>query len=114
LKLQQVFLNILKNGAQAMSSDRMGERAPCFKLKARTEDRSLLIEICDNGPGIPADVLKNFFEPFFTIHPVDRGSGLELSVAYFIITEIHSGTMAVDSIQGEGACITIGLPLQRS
>ncbi len=69
------------------------------------------IEIEDNGPGMEESVRKRVFEPFFTTKPVDVGTGLGLSVAYFIITENHGGTMKVESNIGIGTCFIIELPV---
>ena len=114
LKLHQVFLNILKNGAQAMlSSDLKLRRLPCFKLSIWADEDSIFIEICDNGPGMSTEAIENIFEPFFSPENGDRGTGLGLSVSYYIITEIHSGGMNVSSTEGEGTCFTITLPLHR-
>ena len=75
------------------------------------EDSGLIcIEIEDNGPGMDDTVRKRVFEPFFTTKPVDRGTGLGLSVSYFIIVENHGGRMKVESIPGIGTKFTICLP----
>jgi signal transduction histidine kinase len=54
---------------------------------------------------------KRVFEPFFTTKPVNRGTGLGLSVSYFIITEDHGGTLSVSSAKGQGTTFVIRLPL---
>jgi signal transduction histidine kinase len=58
-------------------------------------------------------VRKRVFEPFFTTKPIDRGTGLGLSVSYFIITENHGGKMSVKSIPGKGTTFFITLPVER-
>ena len=107
-KIQQVFLNILKNGAQAMGQ---GEREPVFILKTMRKENNIRIEIKDNGPGMTPEVRKRIFEPFFTTKGVGVGTGLGLSVSYFIITENHGGTMRVESAPGKGAAFIIHLPV---
>jgi signal transduction histidine kinase len=113
-KIQQVFLNILKNGAEAMAEwrDRNSgdQKIPKFILRVRHLDGTVLIEIEDNGPGIPEQVCKRIFEPFFTTKPVGVGTGLGLSVSYFIITQNHAGEMSVESEPGKGARFVIKLP----
>lgn len=110
-KIQQVLLNIFRNGAQAMQEAAV--MVPRLILRARYErDRDMVcIEIEDNGPGIDEEVRKRIFEPFFTSKPVGVGTGLGLSVSYFIITENHDGEMAVESHPGKGAKFIIRLPV---
>ncbi len=109
-KLQQVFLNILTNGAQAMSSlkDNFG---PEFTITIRQNQTHAIIEIRDNGPGMSKEVAKRIFEPFFTTKEIGVGTGLGLSVSYFIITDHHKGSLKVDSAPGKGAGFTIMLPI---
>ncbi len=111
-KLQQVFLNILSNGAHAMA-EMSGEFAPEFTLKLDFDERYALIQISDNGPGIPDDIRKRIFEPFFTTKEVGIGTGLGLSVSYFIITDHHKGTMEVNSEVGKGTSFLIRIPVQQ-
>ncbi len=110
-KIQQVLLNILTNGAQAMAASPPGTQ-PKFiiRLSHDTQKRMLCMEIEDNGPGIELDVKKRIFEPFFTTKPVGVGTGLGLSVSYFIITKNHNGTLEVESQPGQGARFIIRLP----
>ncbi len=115
-KIQQVLLNILSNGAQAIQLARNKDnRPPCFilRLAEETEFGMLRLEIEDNGPGMDEETRKRIFEPFFTTKPVGLGTGLGLSVSYFIITENHSGTMRVESEPSKGAKFIIRLPLAR-
>lgn len=113
-KIQQVFLNILNNGAQAMSEYRADKKEKSvFILRTLKEDEMARIEIEDNGPGMSEAVQKKMFEPFFTTKKAGVGTGLGLSVSYFIVTENHGGTMSVVSIKGKGTKIIIRLPLKR-
>ncbi|MDA8136379.1 MAG: cache domain-containing protein [Desulfobacteraceae bacterium] len=113
-KIQQVLLNILANGAHALLENKTGAK-PVFtlRLKAETSPPMLRIEIEDNGPGMTEEIRKRVFEPFFTTKPVGTGTGLGLSVSYFIITENHGGTMDVVSEPGKGTTFIIRLPLER-
>ena len=113
-KIQQVLLNILRNGAQAMQENhREGRQPPRFVLRlAHEKDAGMLrMEIQDNGPGMDKAIQKRVFEPFFTTKPPGVGTGLGLSVSYFIVAENHGGTMDVASAPGKGACFFIRLPL---
>ncbi|MBN2659419.1 MAG: HAMP domain-containing histidine kinase [Spirochaetales bacterium] len=110
-QIQQVILNLLKNGAEAMCEKDSPAIPPCFILRIWSDEMRLYIEIEDNGPGLNSEEKKHIFDPFFTTKPVGSGTGLGLSVSYFIITENHKGTFDVRSGPGEGACFTIGLPL---
>jgi hypothetical protein len=73
----------------------------------------VFIEVIDNGPGMDEKTLKRIFEPFFTTKEVGSGTGLGLSVSYFIVTEQHRGKLAVASKPGQGACFSIRLPVGR-
>jgi len=111
-KIQQVVLNILRNGAQAMQEAKI--KIPMFTVKIYVDEiqKMVCLEIGDNGPGMDEEILKRVFEPFFTTKPVGIGTGLGLSVSYFIITENHGGEMSVESTPGSGAKFTIRLPLE--
>ena len=111
-QIQQVILNLLKNGAQAMA---VGEpetrRPPRFDLRLYNIGQHLRMEIEDNGPGIPEEVRKRVFEPFFTTKEVGIGTGLGLSVAYFIVTETHHGRIWVEPAPNSGCRFVVELPL---
>lgn len=109
-KLQQVFLNILTNGAQAMATMGQGH-APIFHLRIRNQSPDCIIEIEDNGPGMEKEVAKRIFEPFFTTKEVGLGTGLGLSVSYFIVVDHHKGSLSVSSTPGKGTCFLIRLPI---
>ena len=115
-KIQQVLLNILRNGAQAMQEtiEINKGNSPVFILRIaqETETNMLCIEIEDNGPGMDETTCKRVFEPFFTTKSDGVGTGLGLSVSYFIITENHGGKMSVESFPGFGTKFIIRLPLK--
>jgi signal transduction histidine kinase len=69
----------------------------------------VLIDVIDNGIGIPSENLPKIFEPFFTTKEIGRGTGLGLAVCYGILTE-HGGTLDVQSAVGVGTTFTISLP----
>lgn len=111
-QIQQVILNLLTNSAQAMAEEASETKKPCITLRLKREASMALIEVEDNGPGMDAETRKRAFEPFFTTKEVGRGTGLGLSVSYFIITENHGGTMVVRSEQGKGTCFSIRIPFE--
>ncbi|MGE4440935.1 MAG: PAS domain S-box protein [Desulfomicrobium sp.] len=111
-KLQQVFLNLLRNGAEAMGEKNYPEsQFPRFILRAKRNAPWVRIELEDNGPGLEETVRKRIFEPFFTTKTVGKGTGLGLSVSYFIITEEHAGMMSVQTACGEWTRFVIDLPV---
>jgi signal transduction histidine kinase len=112
--IQQVIFNLLKNGAQAMHSLVSTGHKPQFRLSAGIRENCVAITISDNGPGMPSDVRKRVFDPFFTTKDPGLGTGLGLSVSYFIIVEDHGGTLSVESEPGKGAGFTFTLPLHGS
>lgn len=111
-QIQQVVLNILNNGAHAMFKNSTTFK-PKFILRLQHESVSnlLRIEIEDNGPGIDKRTCRKIFEPFFTTKSVGEGTGLGLSVSYFIITDNHKGKMTVSSEPGKGTTFIIRLPV---
>ena len=111
-KLQQVFFNLLSNGSQAMKAIE-GDSPPQFIIGIKKHETSIRIEVEDNGPGMAEDVRKRVFEPFFTTKQVGLGTGLGLSVSYFIITENHGGSMGVESSPGKGAKFIVTLPMDK-
>ncbi|BHH81869.1 ABC transporter substrate binding protein [Desulforhopalus sp. 52FAK] len=113
-KIQQVILNILRNGAEAMQDNQSQVNDEhIFTLQVtQTDPDWICLEIEDNGPGMEEAIRKRVFEPFFTTKAVDMGTGLGLSVSYFIVTENHDGRMKVESVVGQGARFIIELPVK--
>ncbi len=120
VKIQQVLLNILRNGAEAMyehfsqlAPSDLDTPSPTFiiRLKNIVDLDVVQIEIEDNGPGISEEVRSRIFEPFYTTKAVGVGTGLGLSVSYFIISENHNGEMFVDSEPESGSTFVIRLPI---
>ncbi|MFW5904839.1 MAG: sensor histidine kinase, partial [bacterium] len=108
-QLQQVFMNILMNAAQAM------EEEGTLTVESRTlpEGHGVELEFTDTGHGIPREHLDKIFDPFFTSGKEGHGTGLGLSIAYGIISR-HQGTITVESEVGEGTTFTIRLPTAAS
>ncbi|MCD6293794.1 MAG: HAMP domain-containing protein [Deltaproteobacteria bacterium] len=101
-RLNQVFMNILVNGAQAI--EKKGE----IRITTRARDDNVEIKFSDTGKGIPPDILPKIFDPFFTTKDVGKGTGLGLNVAYNIIRK-HKGSIHVESEVGKGTRFTIRL-----
>jgi two-component system NtrC family sensor kinase len=107
--LNQVFLNLIVNSAQAiktMNRSEMGRIA----IRTWQDETNVYCEIADDGPGIPADIRTRIFEPFFTTKPPGQGTGLGLSICYDIIVEKHQGDLAVQCPESGGAVFSIRVP----
>jgi two-component system, NtrC family, sensor kinase len=104
-QLQQVFLNIINNGIDAIGKEGRID----ITTRTITKNNEISIEISDNGPGIPKEVLQKIFDPFFTTKEVGQGTGLGLSISYSIIEKL-GGRIMVASEEGRGTTFTIYLP----
>ncbi|WP_368854171.1 ATP-binding protein [Desulfovibrio sp. JC022] len=109
-EIQQVILNLLRNGAEAMGEKLYSEESPGFVLRTYRNETMVVLEIEDNGPGMDDEVRKRIMEPFYTTKSVGKGTGLGLSISYFIITNRHKGGMEVYSEPGKGTRFVIRLP----
>ncbi|GFM37083.1 PAS domain-containing sensor histidine kinase [Desulfovibrio psychrotolerans] len=107
LEIEQVFLNLVKNAAHAM----LHVEFPRLVLRVTRDGGDAVVMVEDNGHGVEEHVRRRFFEPFFTTKPVGAGTGLGLSVSYFIIAQHHGGEMFVESAPGRGTRFTIRLPV---
>ncbi|WP_409318377.1 ATP-binding protein [Pseudomonas sp. KCJK9016] len=110
-ELEQVLLNLLKNAAQAIHQRADDSEPGRIILRTRLNPPWAEIQVEDNGIGMSENVRKRTFEPFFTTKEIGQGTGLGLSVSYFIITNNHKGQMEVQSTPGQGTCFTLRLPL---
>ncbi|WP_051315955.1 sensor histidine kinase [Algoriphagus vanfongensis] len=112
-KINQVFMNIINNAVHALT-DHLDQIAdPKITLRTKSLGEEVVIEIEDNGPGMPDHVKQRIFEPFFTTKSVGKGTGLGLSIVYSII-ENHKGTMEVETEEGQGTTFIITLPVYQS
>jgi signal transduction histidine kinase/DNA-binding response OmpR family regulator len=110
-QLQQVVLNLVVNAEQAIQQGR-GQGGTHGRIGIRTRRLSsdrIGMEIYDDGPGIPPEIVSRIFDPFFTTKPVGVGTGLGLSIVYGIVQE-HGGEVGVESQPGYGAKLTVELP----
>ncbi|HET7539322.1 MAG TPA: MASE1 domain-containing protein [Polyangiaceae bacterium] len=108
IELEQVFLNLIKNAAQAMAIGKQSE--PRLTLTTSQEGKYAIVTVADNGPGMNDATRLRVFEPFFTTKEPGVGTGLGLSVSFSIITGNHKGTLSVRSTEGSGTVFTVGLP----
>lgn len=106
-ELNQVFLNIIINAAQAIQDK--GH----LLIKAGADSDFITLEFTDDGIGMTPEVQQNIFNPFFTTKAPGSGTGLGLSIAHKIITDGHHGAISVESRPGEGTSIFIRLPVKR-
>lgn len=117
--LNQVFMNILANAIDAIEESLVITHSSSVRDKAKicirtelTDDKQVIIRICDNGSGIPESYQNRLFDPFFTTKPVGQGTGLGLSISYQIVVEKHGGQLQCISAFGEGTEFIIKIPAQ--
>ena len=108
-QIQQVLLNLMINAEQAML-DTNGRGSLGVRTRHDSERDAAVIEVVDNGPGIPIESQTRIFDPFFTTKEVGKGTGLGLTVAYAIVQE-HGGRIRVKPTRGGGATFSVELPL---
>ncbi len=102
-QLQQAIIALATNAVDAMPDGGV------LTISSRIDGLNILVEVSDNGVGIPAENVAKIFEPFFTTKEIGKGTGLGLAVCYGILTE-HGGRLDVQSTVGVGTTFTISLP----
>ena len=107
-QLSQVFINLLVNAQQALQETEGSRRIRVMSRQDRTPDQ-IVVEIIDNGPGIPESIRPRIFEPFFTTKEVGAGTGIGLAFCHRII-DSQGGTISVRENPGGGSVFTIRLP----
>ena len=108
-EVQQVMLNLINNALDAME-----KTGGTIEIETRFEEEDVIIQVSDNGPGIPEAYLSRIFDPFFTTKPVGKGTGLGLSICYGIVKRM-GGKITVSSKAREGTTFYVYLPTgQRS
>lgn len=108
-EITQVLMNLFLNASYACEQN--GALDITTKTAELNKQLWLIIEVRDNGKGMPKEILKKIFDPFFTTKPVGVGTGLGLSVSFGII-EKHGGTIKVQSVEGQGTTFIIALPCE--
>jgi two-component system NtrC family sensor kinase len=104
-EFQQVLLNLINN-----SLDAMGDKGGTVSITSKVDGEYALVEVADDGPGIPQANLPRVFEPFFTTKPVGKGTGLGLSICYGLVKKM-GGAIEVESELGAGTTFRIRIPL---
>jgi len=107
-ELQQVFLNLINNALDAME-----KKGGTLNISSQVEDNLIVVEVEDNGPGIPEANIARIFDPFFTTKPVGKGTGLGLSICYGIVKKM-GGEIEVRSTLGEGTTFRVSIPLPQA
>lgn len=107
-QMQQVVINLVMNGAEATQP--RGNGKVIVRTSTRSDEKTAVLEVEDNGEGIPPEFLSKIFDPFFTTKGEGKGVGLGLSVVYGIV-EAHGGELEVNSSLGKGTVFTVTLPL---
>ena len=112
--ISRVILNLLGNAFYTVNKRTKSSGKgylPFVRIRTQLDADMALIEIEDNGEGIPEVEMNNIFQPFFTTKPVGEGTGLGLSLSYDIITKEHGGSMTVESTEGKGTIFRIRIPV---
>ena len=105
-QLNQALLNLILNAAHAIEAD--GN----LTITVTETEHDVTVAVLDDGCGIPPEIKDKIFDPFFTTKPVGSGTGIGLSITYKIITEMHKGTIQVESTLGKGTCFILSIPKQ--
>jgi two-component system NtrC family sensor kinase len=104
-QLQQIFLNIINNAIDAIGRDGL------ISITTRIQEKDVIVQIKDSGPGIPQNILQHIFDPFFTTKAPGKGTGLGLSITYGLVKKL-GGEITVSSEVGKGATFEIRLPVK--
>jgi two-component system NtrC family sensor kinase len=107
-EMQQVLLNLINNAIDAI-----GTGGGTIEITSRVDGDFVVVDVADNGHGIPSAMLARIFDPFFTTKPVGKGSGLGLSICYGIVKKM-GGEITVNSAVGLGTTFHVHVPLDRS
>lgn len=108
-QINQVFLNLLVNAMQAIEAT--GRDHGRIEIRTFSQDENVVVEVIDDGTGIPKEQLPRLFDPFFTTKPVGQGTGLGLSISHGIVTD-HGGRIEVESNPGSGSVFRVILPAE--
>jgi signal transduction histidine kinase len=110
-QLNQVFLNLVVNALQAIEATHRTDGR--ITITTSAEDGEVVVEVADNGCGIPAEALPQIFDPFFTTKGVGDGTGLGLSITHGMVQD-HGGRLEVQSDPGHGARFRVFLPVGKT
>ena len=107
-QINQVFLNLLVNALQAIEATSKGGGR--IEIRTRAAGDEVIVEVADDGRGIPAELLPRIFDPFFTTKAIGEGTGLGLSISHGIVLD-HGGRIEVESTPGQGSRFRVILPI---
>ncbi len=112
-QLNQAFFNLLENAVESLQNSQPQQSYPVITIRTDyLEDSNWIrIDIQDNGPGIPDDLLPKIFDPFFTTKPIGLGPGLGLTISHQILVKQHQGQLECSSVAEQGSTFTIKLPI---
>ena len=114
-EIGRVILNLVNNAFYAVNERQKKEQGNTYKprvtLTTTKQAGQVIIEVADNGIGIPQQVKEKIFQPFFTTKPTGEGTGLGLSLSYDIVTKGHGGELRVETKEGIGTEFIIQLPI---
>lgn len=110
-EMNQVILNLIVNATHAIMDHQKDRKGKIIVRTKQVGEDSILLEIEDDGGGIPEDVHDRIFEPFFTTKELGKGTGQGLALAHSVIVNKHEGKLAFDTEQGVGTTFSICLPL---
>ena len=119
--LSRVLLNIFINAFQALDECGQDQREgakdegwkPCLQVSSASDGEDVVVQVRDNGPGMPPEIAQRVFEPFFTTKDAGEGTGLGLSMSYDIISG-YGGSLSLDTEPGQYTSFTIRLPRSQS
>lgn len=107
IRVEQIFVNLVKNALHALEGNPIDNRV--ITAKSTEHKGQILLQVSNNGPSIPPDILENLFTPFFTTKPVGQGFGLGLFLAYNVM-KAHGGQLSVKNIEPQGVEFTLSFP----
>jgi signal transduction histidine kinase len=110
-ELNQVWTNLLDNAIDVLCEN---GGSGTITVRTRRDGDQVVVEVADDGPGMPDDVRERIFDPFFTTKPVGSGTGLGLDTARRIVEERHRGTLEVESEPGKGTTFRVRLPVENT
>jgi PAS domain S-box-containing protein len=112
-QLEQVILNLINNAEHALTDtdDAPGTRGH-IQIRTHHDERDVIIDVEDDGPGIPDNVRAHIWDPFWTTKDEGKGTGLGLAVVHGIVAD-HGGTITLENTPGSGACFVVRLPIAR-
>ncbi|HEY4307247.1 MAG TPA: ATP-binding protein [Gemmatimonadaceae bacterium] len=112
-QLEQVILNLINNAEHALTDtdEATGTRGH-IQIRTHHDERDVIIDVEDDGPGVPDNVRAHIWDPFWTTKDEGKGTGLGLAVVNGIVAD-HGGTITLESAAASGACFVIRLPIAK-